>query len=237
MAILIGGYLSDSRVTFALRHKIEHEMRALNKIVAIVIHQTNSDTAYSALQQWQKSPLGAHFLIDRGGAEYKENGRIEKSIDGKIYQTADITRVCRHVGKIRSRCLATLSCVVAPNQKQSQSAEAKTRGEGKLSRYEHKKTYPLRYPTNDDSIGIEIVTRSEQNRCYPDPTRAQAESALWLIEQLMRELPVIGQDGIFAHGEISYKDEARSEGTGVLRASGLTSYPFRLLDGKAIGKK
>jgi hypothetical protein len=53
----------------------------------------------------------------------------------------------------------------------------------------------------------------------------------------MKELPAIGPDDIYSHGQISSKDEARSEGTGVLRAAGATTYPFRLLDGKPVGKQ
>jgi N-acetyl-anhydromuramyl-L-alanine amidase AmpD len=227
MANLVGGLLVDSRITPELRPKIEHGALDLNKVVAIVLHQTYSSTANSTLNSWKTKETGAHFLIDRGGAEYKdkETGRVKQTVDGKIYQTARLDRVCWHVGIIRARCMATLQCVAPKGQKPTKEQQIK--GLETLSRHEHKKAYPSRYPTNNDSIGIEIVTMyDEKNGAYPKPTRAQAEAVIWLIEAIVEHIPGISSADIYEHGKISPKDPGLSEGTGVWDASGRPGSPF-----------
>jgi N-acetyl-anhydromuramyl-L-alanine amidase AmpD len=231
MANLVGGLLVDSRITPKLRPRVEHGALDLNKVVAIVLHQTNGPTANSTLHSWKKKQTGAHFLIDRGGAEYtdEETGLVKQTVDGKIYQTARLDRVCWHVGLIRSRCLATLHCVAPKGQKPTK--EQRIKGLGAVSRHEHKKAYPARYPTSNDSIGIEIVTMSDaKTGAYPKPTRAQAEAVIWLIKAIVEHIPGIDSDDIYEHGKMSPKDPGLSEGTGVWEASGQPGAPFSNLN-------
>ena len=76
---------------------------------------------------------GAHFLIDK---------------DGTIYQTARLTQKTWHVGRLQSRCVAELKC----------SAPKKWDPSG-THKSESSKSWPARYPSNEDSIGIELVGR------------------------------------------------------------------------------
>jgi hypothetical protein len=91
---------------------------------------------------------GVHFLIDK---------------DGIILQTARINQKCWHVGNIKSCCSELKTCSAEDLKeinsilfKKGESYELRVRN---LSQHEAKKTYPQRYPTNDDALGVELVGR------------------------------------------------------------------------------
>ena len=169
------------------------ERGALAKVVAIVVHQTGAPTAASTLECYKSVANGAHFLIDK---------------DGAIYQTARMTQRTYHVGRIRSRCLETHQCQAA--EEKAAKALLYTRGQSYsartnlLSESEKTKTYPNRYPTNDDSIGIEVVGGTTAGG-YEHPTAAQAASVRWLVAELQRDLKLGGQD-VYRHPDVSYKN-------------------------------
>ena len=97
------------------------------------------------MASYKTSPYGAHFLIDN---------------DGKIYQTARVTQKVFHVGKIRSRCQQLGSCSPEDEMAIKTILSSKVGYSTKvteLNDYESKKAYPSRYPTNEDSLGIEVV--------------------------------------------------------------------------------
>lgn len=193
---VVDGKLIDPRITLELRSKIEHF--ALQKVIGIIIHQTHSYSAARTLEDYKTQSTGAHFLIDRGDGD-KYTGE-----DGKIYQTARINKVCYHVGKkIKSKCAAQQTC------------EVNVKGISQIDLAERKKPYPERFPTNGDSIGIELVGRGEGKvgeEVYADPSNAQILSAVWLVEQIVSVIPNIGLADIYAHPEVSYKRP--TEGTG-----------------------
>ena len=72
-----------------------------------------------------------------------------------------------------------------------------------LSRHEHKKPWPERFPRNTDSIGIEIVG-THKDGVYEAVSEKQNNSVKWLINELIETFNVSLSE-IYRHPEISYK--------------------------------
>ena len=131
--------------------KIERE--EMPEVNGLVIHQTDSPTVSSTLNNYAKAnAYGAHFLIDK---------------DGTIYQTASLNKTCDHVGKLKSRCAQEKSC----SPEKTNSNEKLT--PKKENEQESKKPAGERFPSNSDSIGIELVgmaykAKSHQETNNPD---------------------------------------------------------------------
>ncbi len=126
--------------------KIERE--EMPKVNGLVIHQTDSPTVFSTLNSYAlKGANGAHFLIDK---------------DGTIYQTASLNQTTNHVGRLRSRCAQEKSCSPEEtklNQKHDPKGEAQR---------EREKQAGDRFPSNSDSIGIELVGMSYKAKSYQE---------------------------------------------------------------------
>ena len=210
MALLIGadGMVREPRVR-PLRF-LAIERRAMQNVKGLVVHQTDASTAEATFSGYRKPGAnGAHFLIDK---------------DGAIYQTASIFKMTAHVGSIRPRCVAELTCRASLYQG--------VRPGESTHRLEIRKAWPARYPTNAEAIGIELVGRAtlppgfvpstpsqrkmtpEQLRgefgIYETPTTAQNASLKWLVDQLVDTMK-IARGEIFRHPVVSWKnlDEAR----------------------------
>ena len=135
---------------------------------------------------------GAHFLIDK---------------DGTIYQTASLNKTCHHVGTLKSRCAHEQTC--SPGEtKLNQKFNAKAENKREIV-----KQAGVRYPSNKDSIGIELVGDSfpkgpnidRKKVKFEIVTDAQNESLRWLVEQLKKEYRIPDSE-VFRHPEISYKN-------------------------------
>jgi len=182
------GMFNDPRILQQRFTFIEHGK--LDRVRAIVIHQTDSDTTESTFNAYRSGGNGAHFLISR---------------DGKIIQTASILQKCYHVGRlIRSRCLQ----LGAASCKDASLAKAMTLGWAarikEIDRVERKKDYTERFPVNSDSIGIEIVGRHINDSAYEALSVQQSEALLWLLDLLYEHL-ALGSGDVFRHPEVSYK--------------------------------
>ncbi len=201
------GMIQHPRVRGARAPTIERG--ALKDVKGIVVHQTDARTAAATFSSYARAGAhGAHFLIDK---------------DGTIYQTASVFKVANHIGPIKPRCLAELTC--SPKDFKGIRAGADTH------KVEVQKQWPARYPTNQEAVGIEIVGRAElpagfvppkqyQNKTpeqlrgefgiYETPTAAQNGSLKWLIDELIATLKVLPQE-VFRHPVVSWKnpDEAR----------------------------
>lgn len=170
------------------------ERGELEKVNGIVVHQTNASTIGSTFNSYQnKGANGAHFLIDK---------------DGTIYQTASLFRVTWHVGKIQSRCFLTADC--KPTEfKRMAALEKSWVNASEISRIEHKKPFPSRFPVNSDSIGIEIVGKSNatdsKEPVYEPVNDMQNESLKWLIKELSDMLNV-PMNEVYRHPEIGRKN-------------------------------
>jgi len=160
----------------------------------IVVHQTGGSTAQSTFNSYSNTTVGAHFLIDK---------------DGAIYQTASLYKRANHVGLLRSRCLERHNCQPA-DLKRLQTATLRQR-----STMEHGKAFPDRFPSNRDSIGIELVgeynrnpdfgtVRGADEYLYVPVTDEQNAALRWLVGELRRLLRVAAEE-VYRHPEVSYK--------------------------------
>ncbi|MCS0616607.1 N-acetylmuramoyl-L-alanine amidase, partial [Massilia kyonggiensis] len=117
-----------------------------------------------------------------------------------------------HVGKLRARCLAEHRC--SPTELQA-LRHFSPRVEHRM---ETAKQVPQRYPSNEDSIGIEIVgavvagrgQNSAEQEVY-EPVNAQQNASLrWLISELTSTFG-IPMTEIFRHPVVSRKNPTEAE--------------------------
>lgn len=167
------------------------ERGAMTTVRGIIVHQTGGSTADSSLGSYKKAgATGAHFLIDR---------------DGTIYQTASLSKRTWHVGKLKARCLAEDRCSPAELK-----ALKKFNPPAENER-EKAKQVPDRFPSNDDSIGIELVGSVLKSGEYEAVTAEQNVSLKWLVGEIRVTLGVQMTE-IFRHPDVSRKNpsEART---------------------------
>lgn len=186
------------------------ERQPLHQAHGIIVHQTGSSSATSTFNSYTRANAnGAHFLIDK---------------DGKIYQTASVKKRTNHVGPLLARCLAEIRC------KPSQFAQSPQAPQSSLVERMHKlemqKSVPVRYPSNTDSLGIEIVGKPSlppgksapanatplekeryfnQHAVYEAVNNAQNISLQWLVNELIASLS-IPQTEVFRHPDVSRKN-------------------------------
>ena len=179
------GMVHDRRIELARSTNLEKGPMPL--VHGVIVHQTGAPTAASTLNSYQVAGAnGAHFLID---------------LDGKISQTASLLKQTYHVGKLRARCIAEKRCPPAELAVTSPSA---------VNRLEMGKAVPDRYPSNRDSIGIELVgaaiedPNSKGTFIYNPVTAEQNASLRWLVNSLSQTLNVPMTE-VFRHPEVSRK--------------------------------
>lgn len=193
------GHVDAERVKVKIFSKIERG--PLKTVNGIVVHQTDGSTAESTFSNYMKEGVnGAHFLIEK---------------DGTIYQTASLFRRTNHVGLLKSRCLETHTCSPVELKKVSAMRHKYT----ELSRHEHRKKWPERYPSNYDSIGIELVgmaykkaeAKSEDDDAkeYEKVTEKQNASLRWLVKELIATFDVSVHE-VYRHPTLSYKNETEA---------------------------
>jgi N-acetyl-anhydromuramyl-L-alanine amidase AmpD len=132
---------------------------------------------------------GAHFLIDK---------------DGTIYQVASLHRQTRHVGKLKARCVAEHRCTpteLTALKRFNPTAE---------HRREMAKQVPERYPSNEDSVGIEIVGAVVSQGVYEPVNADQNASLQWLVSELTSTLG-IPMTEIFRHPDVSRKTPSEAQ--------------------------
>lgn len=204
MAEIENGKIVDKRLEIRRYSSLEHDN--IKEVSSIVLHRTDSTTAKGTLNAYAKGKKsGAHFLIDKSG---------------HIYQTASMLKVCWHVGILLPRCQIEKSC--DPKELKTITALIYEKGLSfgrrarNLSRHEAKKKYPLRYPSNNDSIGIEVVGKFwPSEKSFEKPTSKQLESLKWLVGIVSTEYRLNIRKDIYAHGAIARKEV--SEGVQLLR--------------------
>jgi N-acetyl-anhydromuramyl-L-alanine amidase AmpD len=171
------------------------DMKAVH---GIIVHQTGGATAASSLASYKNaSANGAHFLIER---------------DGTIYQTASLYKKTWHVGKLKARCLLEQRCTpteMTALKKFNPTAENKR---------EMAKKVPDRFPSNEDSIGIELVGEAlprgnivaPEKKTYDVVTHQQNDSLKWLVDELRMTLQVPVTE-VFRHPEVSRKNPSEAK--------------------------
>jgi N-acetyl-anhydromuramyl-L-alanine amidase AmpD len=190
------GYVLNARVQRTPRPLIEHG--TLPRITGIIVHQTGGASGALSLSSYtMPNPNGAHFLIDK---------------DETIYQTASLFRQTWHVGKLRARCLAEHCC--SPTELQA-LRHFSPRAEHRMEMAKH---VPQRYPSNEDSVGIEIVgavvtgrgQSSAEQGAYETVNAQQNASLHWLISELTSTFG-IPMTEIFRHPVVSRKNPTEAE--------------------------
>ncbi len=191
---VVDGMIHGTRVLHHRYSNLEHgELFSVN---GIILHQTNSRSAFPTLLAYYWRSVGAHFLIAPGGM---------------IYQTARIDRVCHHVGVIKSLCNETMTCSPDYSKKLAEIfAGHGSIDEKRLAvhQLEMKKPADLRYPSNVNSIGIEVAGVSEEG-AYTAPTAAQNASSIWLVHALLNHLR-LKRTAVYRHPAIAFKLETEA---------------------------
>jgi N-acetyl-anhydromuramyl-L-alanine amidase AmpD len=198
MASIINGVLIHPKVCKKTFAKLEKG--PLKVINAIIVHQTGAENAAQTFNSYIKGETGAHFLIEKSGT---------------IYQTARVTQKTYHVGKIKSRCYEAHVCTPAEteNIKSMLFQKGKSYSErvNNLHKHEAAKPFPDRYPTNEDSIGIELVGKFDtRTGKYETVTDAQNASLRWLIKELATALNLKTTE-VHSHPAVSYKQPSEAE--------------------------
>lgn len=168
------------------------EKEAMTGPHAIILHRTESANADSALTSFKKG-VGTHFLVDK---------------DGTVTQTACLLQYTYHIGKIRSRCYTNGTC------SKEETATIKKWGWApkKIHDHEAEKEYPIRYPINQDSVGIEVVGQyNSTTKKWDDATKEQLKSIGKIVKLLKTEYKLTNDD-IYEHDKISYKTEGEGAG-------------------------
>lgn len=133
------------------------------------------------------------------------------------YQTASLFRRTRHVGFLKPRCLAEHRC---------QPSGFRLLTFREIHQVEMAKPSPERYPSNDDSVGIELVGQAQlpatlrvpaeldelgkkrffdQHAVYEGLTGAQQSSLTWLLDALRASLKIPAAE-VFRHPDVSRKN-------------------------------
>lgn len=191
------GYLTDPDITRTAIPALERG--AMTDVNGIVLHRTMGSTAAGTLSHWrgQDNPHGTHFLIDR---------------DGTIHQTASLDNSTSHVGRIRSR--GEVEGTLTPEGTRELAATRAAPGNDyqAVHALESARPYPQRFPTNRDSIGIEVVaTYNERTQTWQEPTEAQRASIQRLVGTLQQNYGLNDRD-IYEHDRISHKTQGEGAG-------------------------
>lgn len=179
------GEVINTRVTLKLYTQL-HRTR-MTAVQGIIVHQTGGSTAQSTFSGYVSQTAGAHFLIDK---------------DGTIYQTASVHYATNHVGKLRARCVAEMTCTPAEVTLYGKAGPT-TRNTAEMT-----KAVPDRYPSNSDSLGIELVgeaTGKPGQEVYVTVPAAQNASLAWLVRELAETLTVPLTE-VFRHPQVSQKN-------------------------------
>jgi hypothetical protein len=166
-----GWFANDASIRREPRPTIEHG--AMKSVRGIIVHQTGSSTAAGTLSSYKNAGAnGAHFLIDK---------------DGTTYQVASMYRKTWHVGKLQAKCLATHNC--SPTEVKAIAKNKYT----EINKLEMAKSVPLRFPSNNDAIGIELV-----GLCVLDPKYlAQVNPNLNAVDKAKKIDQLTAQYGVF----------------------------------------
>ena len=153
---------------------------------AIVPHRTVSTTAAGTLRSFQRG-IGTHFLVAK---------------DGTTYQTASLAQRTWHVGPIRSRCYQESTC--QPDETHQIAALERSESYMAIHRMEKRKEYPARYPTNEDSVGIEVVAMWTPQRGW-DPTTPEQRNSIARLVEVLQSLYSLTDADVHEHDIISRK--------------------------------
>jgi len=162
------------------------ETGAITGPVAVVLHRTVSTSAASTLSAFRRG-IGTHFLIDK---------------DGTTYQCASLLKKTAHVGPIRSRCHIEGTCL--PDE----LATFKD-WESRMKCHDHEKvkSYPTRYPMNEDSVGIEVVAMYQEATAQWDAATPEQTRSIRVLVEILKDQYGLSDSDIYEHHKIARKTE------------------------------
>jgi len=188
---------------------------AMTAVNGIIVHQTGYLAPNVFNSYTNPASNGAHFLIDT---------------DGTIYQTVSVFNKAYHVGRLKARCLFEKKCT--PTEIGKLQKWADDRNTKETHKWESAKPFPKRFPSNEDSIGIECVglafwygkdgkkladqtdaakaLRRDKEPIYDPLTPAQKLSLDWLILELVDTLKV-SMTEVYRHPVVSIKTTSEAE--------------------------
>lgn len=178
------GWIQNAGFTF--QHIAALGNGSIDGPLAIVLHRTVSSTAASALAAF-KSGVGTHFVIDK---------------DGTTYQCESLLKKTAHVGPIRSRCHIERKCP-------ADELESFKEWGSRMSCYRHErvKSYPVRYPMNEDSVGIETVAMYHVSTKTWDAATPEQTTAIYQLVGILKEHYGLSDADIYEHDKIAWKTE------------------------------
>lgn len=183
------GMFVDEKIEQYRFSSIEHG--ELQKVSAIVVHQTAAPTAKHTFNSYKSGGNGAHFLIAK---------------NGDIYQTASVNKRCYHVGRlIKAKCLSVIDVECDSEKMDKMLAMSWSKQIKAINASERLKSYPQRYPVNSDSIGIEIVGSHLKDNEFEVVNQQQNASLKWLVNILFKQFNMSEQD-VYKHPDVSYKN-------------------------------
>lgn len=194
MTVRVRAYVDDKgyvqNAGFAFKPISALENGPIDGPKAIVLHRTDSYTVDSALRSFQ-SGIGTHFIVAK---------------DGAVTQAASLLNRTAHVGKIKSRAAESGSPA-------GEAALIKGWGwaPAKIYNHEKSKSYPDRYPMNQDSVGIETVAKHRGDSGWEAPTAEQSASIATIV-RILKDTYGLGEDDIYEHDNISYKTDGEGAG-------------------------
>jgi len=189
------GHVVDARIRLAIAPNIERSR--MTHVAGIIVHQTGGADASSTFNSYRSaSATGAHFLIDR---------------DGTIHQTASVFKTTHHVGRLKARCLLEKRCTPA------ELVAYRQFNPGRMHQAESAKKVPDRFPSNKDSIGVELVGAAlprgngvpEDKKIYESVSASQNNALSWLIHELTITLK-INLAEVFRHPQVSWKNPSEA---------------------------
>lgn len=165
------------------------EDEPLSQPKAIIIHRTNTADAQSVIRSYESGrTLGTEYLVD---------------IDGTIIRTSKAGFSTSHVGKLRER---------SPRPGRTSSTYRDIHAY-ELQNFE----YPQRYPSNEETIGIEVAGEAVANpngeMSYPKPNVLQISAVQRLVRYLL-DLYDLTYDDVYSHEEVSYRTANEGRGFG-----------------------
>lgn len=189
-------------MNYTKKHQTKLENGKLTKIEAIVLHRTEGGDVISAMSN---TTLGTHFYV---------------ASDGTVYQAASLNKKTQHVGS---------GLYSKEKDETGEGSYENTWPHNERGKAELNKNYPDRYPTNGESVGIEVAGRftktsgketsgkykGEDKGEWEALTEKQINAVICLCKVLKKQYK-LDNDDIFAHDDI--KPKTKGEGSSYINS-------------------
>ena len=165
--------------------------------LALMLHRTVTEGLGETFKTFRgPDRYGTHFTVDRAG---------------QIIQVASLDQFTMHVGNMRARCREEGTCAAAELRAINAMGWAPS---GISNRERSQKSYPDRYPTSYESVGIEVIASYDPVAArWQRVTPEQLESVHVLVRLLQATYGLDDVD-VYRHDIVSYKTPGEGAGLG-----------------------